>query len=89
MKCKFTYILSFFLGKLKIPYFHEKNWRNVGLFFNVYKQFFQEILDEKHKLNEDLVNSYLSILASRPNMTGMRHVHLNIGITSCGFMVRM
>lgn len=65
-----------------------RNRRNVGLFFNVYKEFFQEILTEKNELSEEHVNAYISIVASQPRMAGLKRVKRGVGITSTGFMVR-
>lgn len=58
------------------------------LFFNIYKEFFHEILGEKSELSDDHVDPYLSILASQPDMAGLHDVSPNIGIMACSFMVR-
>lgn len=56
------------------------------MFFNIYKEYFKEILGEKSELSDDHVDAYISILTS--NMVGLHDVRPNVGIILCIFMVR-
>lgn len=70
-------------------YLQILSYRNVGLLYSVNREFFQDITNSKKKLEEDHINSYLSILSTDPQFAGVGPTDKNIAITSCFFMVRI
>lgn len=64
------------------------NRRNVGLFTNVYKDFFEAIMKAGNPLTEDNVAAYLAILTARPDLAGLKEMNKRIGLTTCGLMVK-
>lgn len=39
-------------------------------------------------LTEEHATAYLAVLASRPDLVGLKEMNKRIGLTTCGFMVR-
>lgn len=60
----------------------------MGLFTNVYKDFFEGIMKKGKPLTEEHVTAYLVVLASIPDLAGLREKNKRIGLTTCRFMVR-
>ncbi|KAL6526211.1 hypothetical protein OROMI_029851 [Orobanche minor] len=60
--------------------------RNVGQPCGVDKTFFEEIMQPNKQLHVEHIESYMSILSSRPDLAGLNGVHSKIGLMSSYFM---
>ncbi|KAL6532201.1 hypothetical protein OROGR_014171 [Orobanche gracilis] len=60
--------------------------RNVGQPCGVDKTFFEEIMQPNEQLHIEHIESYMSILSSRPDFAGLNGVHSKIGLMSSYFM---
>ncbi|KAL6501495.1 hypothetical protein OROGR_026628 [Orobanche gracilis] len=60
--------------------------RNVGQPCGVDKPFFEEIMQPNKQLHIEHIESYMSILSSRPDFAGLNGVHSNIALASSYFM---
>ncbi|KAL6540692.1 hypothetical protein OROMI_024575 [Orobanche minor] len=60
--------------------------RNVGQPCGVDKTFFEEIMQPNKQLHVEHIESYMSILSSRPDFAGLNGVHSKIGLMSSYFM---
>ncbi|KAL6548216.1 hypothetical protein OROGR_008637 [Orobanche gracilis] len=60
--------------------------RNVGQPCGVEKTFFEEIMQPNEQLHIEHIESYMSILSSRPDFAGLNGVHSKIGLMSSYFM---
>ncbi|KAL6495188.1 hypothetical protein OROGR_030614 [Orobanche gracilis] len=60
--------------------------RNVGQPCGVDKTFFEEIMQPNEQLHIEHIESYMSILSSRPDFAGLNGVHSKIGLISSYFM---
>ncbi|KAL6518016.1 hypothetical protein OROMI_033717 [Orobanche minor] len=60
--------------------------RNVGQPCGVDKTFFEEIMQPNKQLHVEHIESYMSILSSRPDLAGLNEVHSKIGLMSSYFM---
>ncbi|KAL6566829.1 hypothetical protein OROMI_015233 [Orobanche minor] len=60
--------------------------RNVGQPCGVDKTFFEEIMQPNKQLHVEHIESYMSILSSRPDLAGLNVVHSKIGLMSYYFM---
>lgn len=58
------------------------------MYTNVYKDFFEEIVNPCSAVIEDNVTACLAILASRRDLVGISQVHMRIGLTTCGIIVK-
>ncbi|KAL6540834.1 hypothetical protein OROMI_024717 [Orobanche minor] len=60
--------------------------RNVGQPCGVDKTFFEEIMQPNKQLHIEHIESYMSILSSRPDFAGLNGVHSKIGLMSSYFL---
>ncbi|KAL6531984.1 hypothetical protein OROGR_013954 [Orobanche gracilis] len=60
--------------------------RNVGQPCGVDKTFFEEIMQPNEQLHIEHIESYMSILSSRPDFASLNGVHSKIGLMSSYFM---
>ncbi|KAL6567801.1 hypothetical protein OROGR_001469 [Orobanche gracilis] len=60
--------------------------RNVGQPCGVDKTFFEEIMQPNEQLHIEHIESYMSILSSRPDFAGLNGVHSKIGLMPSYFM---
>ncbi|KAL6577294.1 hypothetical protein OROMI_011570 [Orobanche minor] len=60
--------------------------RNVGQTCGVDKTFFEEIMQPNKQLHIEHIESYMSILSSRPDFAGLNGVHSKIGLMSSYFL---